>query len=435
MAEGRKASTAAGTTRYHFAHTKALLCVLVYLSVYLCLCSRAEGADGDGLEVHRFQDAPHHYYSRVATDAFARLLARSKSDEPARGAVDEKERLLRVLKALEIPVSTQLLVYSATSLQSGIINPANPRALYFNEESYVGFVPGGRMEVASIDPELGPVFYLVNQGGGGRLEAVRSERCMNCHGGRASWQLPGLVAESVIPTKTGASLDGFRRELVGHAIPLKERLGGWHVTGAHAHGQHLGNLMGEACEGSYTCIANPPGLRFNWDRYPGRTSDLFTHLIHEHQLGFHNLVTLALYRTRDALLAGGGNVRPEDRPALESIAWDLVRYMLFQREAALPEGGVAPDPLFARDFLARRVAGSSKASLRDLDLKERIFRHRCSYMIYTPGFQALHPVMKDFVLRALQHALAESGPEEFNYLPALEKRAILAILRETGVIG
>lgn len=439
MADGRKASTASGAIRYAFSSRGilgwVLMVLMVLMGLSLGLWRGAAAGAGDGMEVHRFQDAPHFYYSRVPTDAFARVLAASKTQEPARGAADEKERLLGVLKSLQVPLSSQLLVYSATSLQSGIINPANPRALYFNEETYIGFVPGGRMEVASIDPELGPVFYLVNAGIGARLDAVRSERCMNCHGGRTSWQLPGLVAESVIPTKTGASLDGFRRELVGHAIPLKERLGGWHVTGAHAQGQHLGNLMGEAYEGSYTCIANPPGLQFNWDRYPGRTSDLFAHLIHEHQLGFHNLVTLALYRTRDALLAGGGNVRPEDRPSLELIAWDLVRYVLFQKEASLPKGGVTPDPLFVRDFLDRRVAGDSKASLRDLELKERLFRHRCSYMIYTPGFQALQPVMKDFVLRALEHALAESGPEEFNYLPASEKRAILAILRETRVIG
>ena len=439
MADGRKAFTAAGATRCALP----LRCIvgwgLVGLSLGVCrdgVARAGAGAvAGEGLEVRRFQEAPHHYYSRVPSDAFARLLAASKTQEPALGAADEKERLLGVLKALQIPVSSQLLVYSATSLQSGIINPANPRALYFNEESYVGFVPGGRMEIASIDPELGPVFYLVNAGGSARLDAVRSERCMNCHGGRTSWQLPGLVAESVIPTKTGASLDGFRRELVGHVIPIKERLGGWHVTGAQAQEQHLGNLMGEAYEGTYTCIANPPGLRFSWERYPGRTSDLFAHLIHEHQLGFHNLVTLALYRTRDALLTGGGKVRQEDRSALESIAWDLVRYMLFQKEASLPKGGVTPDPSFARDFSARRVAGNSKASLRDLDLKERMFRYRCSYMIYTPGFQALQPVMKDFVLRALQHALTEGGPDEFNYLPGAEKRAILAILRETRVIG
>ena len=408
---------------------------LVHLLLLSCLfCVRCAG---EGFEVHRFQDAPHQYYLNTPQDAFYRWISRNTpSGGVARvpSPVDEMDRLLEVLKALNIPVSSQLLVYSATSLQSGIINPANPRALYFNEESYVGFVPGGKMEVASIDPQLGPVFYLLNTDAGSRFSAVRSERCMNCHAGRTSSHVPGLVAESVIPTKTGASLDGFRREKVGHAIPLKERLGGWHVTGAHADGQHLGNLMGEAYEGSYTCIANPAGMRFNWNRYPARTSDLFAHLIHEHQLGFHNLVTLALYRTRDALLSGAGMVRDEDRPALKEVALNLVRYLLFQGEALLPSGGLTADTEFVRDFLGRRVAAPSGASLRDLELKQRIFQYRCSYMIYTPGFQSLQPVMKETVLRSLQKALSDHAPEEFDYLPASEKRAILYILCETGVI-
>ena len=51
-----------------------------------------------------------------------------------------------------MPVSSQLLLFSASSLQSEIINPRNPRALYFNEDTYVGFVPGGKIEVISMDP-------------------------------------------------------------------------------------------------------------------------------------------------------------------------------------------------------------------------------------------------------------------------------------------
>ena len=383
------------------SNARALVCLVGLLCFFSVRCT------GEELEVHRFQETPHLYYLSTPQDAFYRWLNRDSAGGAVRAAspVDEKDRLLEVLKALNIPVSSQLLVYSATSLQSGIINPANP------------------------------VFYLLNTDAGSRISAVRSERCMNCHAGRTSWHLPGLVAESVIPTKTGASLDGFRREKVGHVIPLKERLGGWHVTGAHAEGPHLGNLMGESYEGSYTCVANPPGMRFHWERYPARTSDLFAHLIHEHQLGFHNLVTLALYRTRDALLSGGGMVRERDRPALQEAALNLVRYMLFQGEALLPSGGLTADAAFVRDFLGRRVAAPSGSSLRDLELKERLFRHRCSYMIYTPGFKALQPVMKETVLRSLQEALSERAPEEFGYLPASEKRAILHILRETGVIG
>jgi hypothetical protein len=400
----------------------------------LCFAGIARSALGvtEDFAIHRFPDAPHVYYQRTPRDAFSTWMGRVRSGHATVAEGDEKSRLLSILGALQVPVESQLLVYSATSLQSGLIVPANPRALYFNEEVYVGFVPGGRLEVAAIDPEMGPVFYLVNGATGARVDAVRSERCMNCHAGRTSWRVPGLVAESVIPTTTGASLDGFRREIVGHTIPIKDRLGGWHVTGAHERGEHWGNVLGQPAPGGYRTITNAPGNQFDWAKYPARTSDLFTHLIHEHQLGFHNLVTLAVYRFRDALDAGSGKIRDGDRVLLDEIAWRLVRYILFQNEAALPAGGIQPDPAFMRVFESRRVAGKSGASLRDLDLRTRLFKHRCSYMMYTPGFLALPDSMRQRVFNALDLALRENGaPGEFDYLPVEEKRAIRRILRET----
>lgn len=391
---------------------------------------------GAEIPVHRFPEAPHTYWNRTPADAFAALLAKQQDGSLAPLPGDAREQVAALLKALNIPPSSQILAYSATSLQSGLILPSNPRAIYFNEEVYVGYVPGGRLEIAAIDPALGPVFYLAQTGASGRLQQQRTERCMNCHAGRTSWGVPGLVAESVIATvNSGASLDGFRRELAGHTIPLAGRLGGWHVTGAHEQGEHLGNLLGASSEGGYTTYANPPGSRFDWGRYPARTSDLFAHLLHEHQIGFHNLVTLGLYRTRDALAAGDGSIRPQDRAELDEIAWRLVRYLLFSGEAALPAGGLKPDPELRAAFVARRLAGPSARALRDLDLEGRMFKNRCSYMIYTKGFAALPREFKQRVLRGLTLALAEQGgPAEFGYLPAEEKRSIRLILRETGIL-
>ena len=384
---------------------------------------------------HRFTEAPHHYFTREPHDAFSRLIPRLSSGEIQLDAGSDQAQLVSLLKALDVPVTSQLLVYSATSFQGGLIHPTNPRALYFNDEVYVGYVPGGRIEIAAIDPALGPVFRIFRPALTGRPEFTRSERCMNCHAGRTSQQVPGFVAESVICTTTGASLDGFRREQVGHTIPLSLRLGGWHVTGAHERGGHLGNLMGEAAPGGYRRVPVPPGTLFDWARYPASTSDLLPHLIHEHQLGFHNLVTLAVYRTRDALAAGNGILPAEDRPMLDDLARQLVRYLLFAGEAALPATGIQPDAAYLRDFQARRIATASGASLRELDLRTRLLRHRCSYMIHTPGFTALPAEFKTRVLAGLTAALREeNGPPDFAYIPAAEKRAIRAILRETKVL-
>lgn len=386
------------------------------------------------ISVHRFGEPPHLYWQARPRDAFSKWLEHVRSGELLPGGVDGRTQLRVLLKRLDVPESSQLLAYSATSLQSGLILPSNPRAVYFSEEVYVGFVPGGRLEVAAIDPVLGPVFYLVRIDAAGRAEATRSERCMNCHAGRASQGVPGLVAESVIATpSSGASLDGFRREVTGHTIPLKQRLGGWHVTGAHEEGPHLGNLLGEAVDGGYRTVPNPPGGRFSWDRYPARTSDLLAHLVFEHQLGFHNLVTLGTYRTRDALAAGNGGVSPGHGRELDEIALRIVRYILFADEASLPEGGVRPDPVYRDAFVSRRLAGASGKSLRDLDLVGRLFKHRCSYMIYTSGFVSMPGEMKRRVISTLESALRESGgPGEFDYIPAAEKEAIRTILTETG---
>lgn len=373
----------------------------------------------------RFGETPHDYWSREPRDAFAQ---RSVAVDAALNdffANPGPATLTSILRGMELAVSSQLLVYSATSLQSGLIRPDNPRALYFSDEVYLGYVPGGRLEVAAIDPVMGPVFYLVEPGRE-RASVSRTNRCMNCHGGRASEMVPGLVAESVIPTTTGASLDGFRREITGHTIPVRDRLGGWYVTGPHAAGTHHGNLLGVASGGGYTTSRLVPGKSFDWRHYPTGTSDFFAHLVHEHQLGFHNLVTLALYHSREE--------GTEKTQVVERVAVRLLDYVLFREEAALPQSGIFPDPVFLRDFVRSAVRSKDGRSLRDVDLQTRMFKYRCSYMVYTKGFKALPESFRVVFNRMLVRALSDSSDRRFDYLPAAEKKAILEILRETGVL-
>jgi hypothetical protein len=383
-----------------------------------------------------FADAPHLYWQSESHDLMGQLAQRLASGEFQPDRSSEKACLESMLKELDIDPSSQLLVYSATSLQSGLIRPDNPRALYFNDEVYVGFVPGGKMEAVAIDPALGPVFYITeNRFSDPSLRFARSQRCMNCHAGEASRHLPGFFAESVIPMLSGASLEGFRRGVVGHTIPLKDRLGGWHVTGANARGEHLGNLIGENQPRAVKRVPNPPGVRFDWSTYLVQTSDLLPHLIHEHQLGFHNLVTLAVYRAREATQAHGSALPDPAVAQLNDIARQFVRYLLFADEAKLPSGGVRGDAAFMKGFAAKRKASPQGASLRDLDLRTHLMKHRCSYLIHSPGFAAMPAVIKDRVLAGLRTALRETGgPAEFNYLPATEKRAISMILASTGVM-
>ena len=395
--------------------------VLVWLAAVVIL----RPLEAKDFPLKRFGDTPHEYWGRTPGDAFARRSADVDSSLDQFFKQPGPASLVGILRALELPVSSQILVYSATSLQSGLIRPDNPRAIYFNEEVYLGYVPGGKLEVAAIDREMGPVFYLVEPNREG-VSVARSNRCMNCHGGRASEMVPGLVAESVIPTTTGASLDGFRRELTGHTIPVKDRLGGWYVTGPHAQASHHGNLLGQASGGGYSTTRLVPGKSFSWGNYPTGTSDFFAHLVHEHQLGFHNLVTLALYHARED--------RPDHDAVMDRLARRLLDYVLFHGEAALPQSGLFPDPIFLRDFMRRAVRSKDGRSLRDVDLQTRMFKYRCSYMVHTEGFRSLPRSFLDRFNAMLVNALSEGGSRDFDHIPSEEKRAILSILRQTGVL-
>src|SRR5688572_13069438 len=99
---------------------------------------------------------------RVAAliDRIERGEAKLTHDGGARGYLES------LLAALEIDPSSQTLVYSQTSLQSKLIGPKTPRAIYFNDDVYVGYVQDGPIEIASLDPSLGPVFYLLEQSTG-----------------------------------------------------------------------------------------------------------------------------------------------------------------------------------------------------------------------------------------------------------------------------
>ena len=132
--------------------------------------SRAQG------HVDFWDRAPIRYSDTLATNKLTELsaaLASGKAEVPMTGGLD---RLRFVLKFLDVPEESQVLVFSKTSLQNDLIRPTNPRALYFSENAYVGYVPGGAIEAVVQDPVLGPVFYFV---GSDRKRGLRIERDTN----------------------------------------------------------------------------------------------------------------------------------------------------------------------------------------------------------------------------------------------------------------
>jgi len=378
-----------------------------------------------------FEAPPHNYKTRQPRDRFTLKMEGLQSD-PRLERSSEKAFLMSFLKILEIPVSSQLLVFSTTSLQLRFISPSNPRAIYFSEDIYVGYIPGGRLEIVGVDPELGAIFYIFDiPRNADAIRYERSERCMNCHAGEDTGYVPGLVAKSVIPGPGGGSLDAFRVAQNGHGIPLTNRFGGWHVTGEFNLTNHWGNLTGRFVESSLRTFPNMPGSRFDFGKYAANTSDILAHLLLEHQVGFVNRAVEAGYRTRTALFLSDGKLTAAQSQELDGQAHILTRYLLFADEAPLPPGGIKPDPTYRADFLANRRRNAEGASLKDLDLETRMFKYRCSYMIYSPAFQGLPSVLKARIYSLMRKALTTNADSEFAYLVTSEKQAIRSILKST----
>lgn len=410
----------------------------LFLAAGLALASVAGGQEAPPTdEEYHFTDLEspaHDYWKRPLKDRFTGMMKDFAEGRVALDTSSEKAYVESVLKVLEIPATSQMLLFSTTSLQLRLISPRNPRALFFNEDLYLGWMPGGKIEIVSIDPEIGGIFYIFDIQLDGRPPVPeRSARCMNCHANEDTRHVPGIVIKSVIPGPTGGSIDSYRREDTGHHIPFSDRFGGWHLTGAETMEKHWGNLVGRLQNGETLTTPLEPGQNFDWNKYPVATSDVLPQLIHEHQAGFVNRVLEAGYRARYYLHEGRGQLRdPKHIETLKQQADMLVRYLLFADEAAFPEKGLPGERPYAADFLASKRPDKKGRSLRDLNLKDRMFEYRCSYMIYTDVFQSLPAVFKNHVYRRLGEALnPATGGRDYAYLSNAERTAIREILRET----
>jgi hypothetical protein len=375
---------------------------------------------------------PHRYFQRTAVDRFSRRIPELAAGGLPLDRSSERAFLKSLLRALDIPESSQLLVFSNTSLQLSLINPDNPRALYFSDDLYLGYVPGGKIEVATLDAELGAVFYIFDiPRSDSRVVVERARRCMNCHANEDTLKVPGLSVKSVAPGPGGGSLDTFHPGQSGHTQPLAERFGGWYVTGTGGFDGHWGNRMGRLYQGELSATPLEPGTRFSFERYPVATSDLLAHLLHEHQVGGVNRLIRAQYRFRELRHRNGGSVPQALPPDLETELADLLSYLLFAQEAPLPASGIPGNPALREGFARNRKVVDGH-SLKDLDLRTRLLRFRCSYLVHTPFFEGLDADLRRRILRDLDHALS---PEKRNaasrHLSDSEAAVIRTILRTT----
>lgn len=403
-------------------------CVLIFIVVSVALPSI-----GQDINYFDLFSPAHEYHTREPNDPFTRLIADFESGKRELDNGSSKAFIASLLEHLDVPASSQLLIFSRTSLQTRHISGSNPRAVYFNENVYIGYIPGGEVEILSLDPELGGIFYMFKVPKSDQRPVMeRAGRCMNCHAVAETRRVPGLSIRSVIPGSNWGKLVAFRDKQIGHQIPFSERFGGWHVTGDPGFSDHKGNLVGRKEGGKIVTEKLEPGTEFDWSSYLTDTSDILPHLLLEHQAGFMHIALEASYRARTYRHVGKGKMKPENVAVLHRLAEELVRYMLFADEAKLPAGGIQVDSQYREDFLADRKEASNGISLKDLDLETRIFKHRCSYLIYSDVFQATPDLFRQRVYQVLGEAINTENPDpDFAYLSDTEKKAIRGILRET----
>ena len=333
-----------------------------------------------------------------------------------------------LLNSLSVPVSSQTLVFSKTSFQVQRISPERPRAIYFNDNVYVGFVQRGDfIELSSIDPRKGAIFYTLSQRRADKPRFVRHlDDCLKCHVTLNTMMVPGNIVRSVYPDTTGEPLLEGGSFITDHRSPLSQRWGGWYVTGTHGAQRHMGNVVAKNArrpERLETAAgANVTDLKghVNTAPYLSLHSDLVALMVLEHQTRMHTLITRVGYEAR---------VAERDTTGWTEKNVDvLLRYLLFADETRLTEP-VQGTSGFREEFEALGPKDHQGRSLRQMDLTHRMFKYPCSYLIYSEAFDELPGVVKVPLYRRLWEVLSDQDQSQgFAALSAKDRWAILEIL-------
>jgi len=380
----------------------------------------------------------------------AHLEARMKSAKVKLEYREPRGYLDSLLLALRIDPDSQSLVFSKTSLQTGLISPETPRAIYFNDDTYVAWISHSSLiEISTMDSMMGAVFYTMSNQ---PPEPARFERetlrCLNCHDTffLSGGGVPSFLFLSAYTRREHEIITKDVAQQTTDATALADRWGGWYVTGSLGGLQHLGDILPSPTGAIAVAslhrkdIAHLDGL-FDTTPYLTDTSDVVALLVLEHQVYLHNLIIRANYKSRmwmERLSPGSStaSLSWEQLPVLEqgklaALLEPLVRAMLFVDAATLPapiRGGSG----FARSFEARGPRDAQGRSLRDLDLHSRLFKYPLSFLIYSEGFDYLPLAAREFIYRRLAEVLtARSASEGFSSLSAADRGAIFEILRAT----
>jgi hypothetical protein len=352
--------------------------------------------------------------------------------------------LRSTMQALKIPVQSQMVVFSKTSLQQLIINPSNPRTIVFNDSVAAAWVPGEPfVELAVHDPQQGVIFYTLNQIRVDKPVFVRRDQCLTCHESHNTLGVPGMLVRSVFTASNGATMRQLGDFISDHRSPFKERWGGWFVTGKVGGVAHMGNLtfdnVGSEGSESITKSSEIDSLegKFDLGAYLSPYSDIVALMVFEHQMHMVNLLTRAGWEIRSRLYdehskAGATQaIHTEFAAVLEQAAHELADYILFVDETPLP-GRIQGTSGFAEEFATRGPRDKKGRCLRQFDLERRLMRYPCSYMIYSDAFEGLPSELKDSIYQRMWRILSgQDKNSKYARLSPADRQAILEILRET----
>jgi hypothetical protein len=391
------------------------------LAAFAAACADLGGMFSGGLQHPAIQ-----YYTRPLTDPVAELNRKIQSGE-VRLKFDGSQGYLRaLLDALNIPVESQLVVFSKTSLLARLITPQHPRTIFFNDSVVLTWIPGEPfVEFAAEDPRQGVIFYTLNDKPADKPKVNRhSSDCLMCHYSLSSLGVPGMLVRSVLSSDNGTPLSPLADSSTDHRSPFAERWGGWYVTGKSVPEGHRGNVRvrienqsGSAVMSSASALQSLEG-RLDSKAYPTPYSDVVALMVFEHQMHMMNLFTRVAWEARAGRLQA-------------DAVNELVDYLLFVDEWPIKER-IEGNSGFAGKFSAQGPRDSRGRSLRQFDLERRLMRYPCSYMIYTPAFDGLPDGLKAAVYQRMWRIL--SGQEQsskYSTLTSADRQTVVEILRET----
>jgi hypothetical protein len=391
----------------------------------------------------------NEYIRKTPEDPIAHLQEKINSGETKLNFDKKWGYLPAVLRAMHISETTQSLVFSKSSFQIDHISVGTPRALYFNDDVYVGWVQGGPvLEFASIDPIVGSIFYTLPQKETERPQFERlNEGCLVCHDSSATAGVPGLLMRSVLVDKDGNPILSAGSSVMTDRSSLLERFGGWYVTGTSGSQQHRGNSyypgtadnLGTArtyvSRMNLAPTSNLTNLPQTMDatKYLTPHSDIVALMVFTHQTQIHNRIAKATSDVRSALLdeGEGSSLSEITQNRIRNAVEPLVAQMLFARTPEFTEP-IAGTSGFATEFAKQGPFDSQGRTLRQLDLKGRLFRYPLSYLIYSESFNAMPGPAKDYVYRRFREILTGADTSStYAYLTETDRKAILQILGDT----